>query len=123
MADVLDPNCPSRWVIDLIADKWTTLVVHVLAGGTQRYSDLRRSLGGVSHKMLTQTLRKLEYSGLVERVVHPVVPPMVEYSLTPLGRTLVEPLHALTRWSEEHYHEMNMAALESRAAATMAELG
>jgi DNA-binding HxlR family transcriptional regulator len=105
-ADVLDANCPSRQILDRIADKWTTLVIHVLDRGTQRYSDLQRRIGGVSQKMLTQTLRSLERDGLVERRVYPVVPPRVEYSLTPLGRSLVEPLDAISRWAEQHVPEM-----------------
>ena len=89
---VLDPRCPSRLVLDRIADKWTALVIQILAGGTMRYAALQREIGGISQKMLTQTLRSLERDGLVQRTVHPVVPPKVEYSLTKLGRTLIEPL-------------------------------
>src|SRR6185503_17050745 len=99
-ASVLKPQCPSRVVLDRIADKWTALIIQVLAHGTQRYAELRRTIGGISQKMLTQTLRSLERDGLVLRKVHPVVPPKVEYSLTRLGRTLIDPLHALCRWSE-----------------------
>lgn len=99
---VLDPNCPSRQLLDLIADKWTAMVIEVLTQGqgSMRYSDIKRRVGGVSHKMLTQTLRKLEEKTLVKRTVYPVVPPHVEYSLTPLGATLIEPLHALVAWAE-----------------------
>jgi DNA-binding HxlR family transcriptional regulator len=111
IADVLNPNCPSRQVLERIADKWSSLVLLVLSGGTHRYSELHRRIGGVSQKMLTQTLRSLEADGLVQRKVHPVVPPMVEYTLTPLGRSLDEPLSAVRRWAESHLSEM----LESRA--------
>lgn len=107
--DVLNPSCPSRQVLDRIGEKWTTLVIRILDGGTLRYSDLQRRVGGVSQKMLTQTLRSLERDGLVERHVFPVVPPRVEYSLTPLGRTLVEPLDAICRWAERHLPEMLQA--------------
>ncbi len=107
--DVLDPSCPSRQVLERIGEKWTTLVIRVLSGGTLRYSDLQRRVGGVSQKMLTQTLRSLERDGLIERRVYPVVPPRVEYSLTPLGRTLVEPLDAICRWAERHLPEMLQA--------------
>src|SRR5262249_9172592 len=96
-ASVLDPRCPSRLVLDRIADKWTALVIQILAGGTMRYAALQRQIGGISQKMLTQTLRSLERDGLVQRTVHPVVPPKVEYSLTKLGRTLIEPLQGLCR--------------------------
>src|SRR5215472_1924862 len=103
---VLDPRCPSRLVLDRIADKWTALVIQILAGGTMRYAALQREIGGVSQKMLTQTLRSLERDGLVERRVHPVVPPHVEYSLTRLGRTLTEPLAAICLWAETHLPEL-----------------
>ncbi len=79
----------------LIADKWAVLVITTLSGGSVRCNALRREVGGVSQKMLTQTLRDLECNGLVERTVFPDAPPRVEYSLTPLGRTLVEALTVL----------------------------
>ncbi|GAC1434571.1 MAG: helix-turn-helix domain-containing protein [Thermoanaerobaculia bacterium] len=100
--DVLDAGCPSRQVLDRIADKWTSLIIYTLDDGTLRYSELQRRIGGISQKMLTQTLRSLEDDGLVERKVFPVVPPHVEYSLTALGRTLIEPLTAICRWAERH---------------------
>jgi DNA-binding HxlR family transcriptional regulator len=86
-------------------------VIRALADGTHRYGDLQRRVGGVSQKMLTQTLRALECDGLVARRVYPVVPPRVEYSLTPLGRTLIEPLDAICRWAERHLPQL----LEARA--------
>ena len=92
----MDAQCPSRLVLDRIADKWTALIIQVLAHGTKRYAELQREIGGISQKMLTQTLRSLERDGLVQRKVHPVVPPKVEYSLTKLGRTLIEPLRAVS---------------------------
>jgi len=105
-ASVLKPQCPSRIVLERIADKWTALIIQVLANGTQRYASLQRAIGGISQKMLTQTLRSLERDGLVLRKVHPVVPPKVEYSLTRLGRTLIDPLRILCRWSERHLPEL-----------------
>ena len=105
-ASVLKPQCPSRVVLERIADKWTALIIQVLANGTQRYASLQRTIGGISQKMLTQTLRSLERDGLVLRKVHPVVPPKVEYSLTRLGRTLIDPLRILCRWSEKHLPEL-----------------
>src|SRR6478672_1965867 len=105
-ASVLKPHCPSRIVLDRIADKWTALIIQVLANGTMRYAALQRAIGGISQKMLTQTLRSLERDGLVLRKVHPVVPPKVEYSLTRLGRTLIDPLNGLCRWSERHLPEL-----------------
>lgn len=99
---VLNAECPARRVLDLIANKWTALVIKCLSERTLRFGELREAIGGVSQKMLTQTLRALEREGLVERTVYPVVPPKVEYRLTASGRTLVEPLAALCRWAEAH---------------------
>jgi DNA-binding HxlR family transcriptional regulator len=113
-ASVLKPQCPSRIVLDRIADKWTALIIQVLANGTRRYGALRREIGGISQKMLTQTLRSLERDGLVLRKVHPVVPAKVEYSLTPLGRTLIDPLHALCQWSERHLPELQANRTRAR---------
>ena len=107
--NVLSAQCPTRRVLDLIADKWTTLVIYLLADGTKRYGELQREIQGISQKMLTQTLRKLEEDGLVKRTVFPEVPPRTEYQLTPLGRTLEEPLSALCRWAAEHLGEVETA--------------
>ena len=111
--DVMNPDCPSRKVLERIADKWTSLVIYALAERTMRYGELQRRIGGVSQKMLTQTLRSLEQDGLVTRKIYPVVPPMVEYSLTPLGRTLIEPLTAIRQWAEQHLPKL----LENREAS------
>src|SRR6476659_1214177 len=118
---VLDPRCPSRLVLDRIADKWTALVIQILAGGTMRYAALQREIGGISQKMLTQTVRSLERDGLVQRTVHPVVPPKVEYSLTKLGRTLIEPLQGLCRWSEKHLGELQANRARAKAIAAVAD--
>src|SRR5438094_1436981 len=112
---VMDAQCPSRLVLDRIADKWTALIIQVLANGTKRYAALQREIGRISQKMLTQTLRSLERDGLVQRKVDPVVPPKVEYSLTRLGRTLIEPLHALCRWSEKHLAELQANRARAKA--------
>ncbi|WP_308192271.1 winged helix-turn-helix transcriptional regulator [Curtobacterium flaccumfaciens] len=92
-------GCATRSVLDRVGDRWTVLIVGVLGGGELRFSDLKRSVQGVSQKMLSQTLRALERDGLVRRTVFPEVPVRVEYALTESGRTLLEPLHALQRWS------------------------
>ena len=107
--NVRSERCGSRRVLDLVADKWAVIVIYVLAGGTHRFGELQRAVAGVSQKMLTQTLRGLERDGLVERKVYPEVPPRVEYTLSPLGETLVEPLASLCRWAEEHYWEVERA--------------
>jgi DNA-binding HxlR family transcriptional regulator len=96
----------SRTVLTLLADKWTIPVIHALAQGTKRTGQLRRELSGVSQKMLTQTLRALERHGFIAREVHPVVPPRVEYRLTPLGRSLNGPLAQLCAWVAEHGAEL-----------------
>ena len=96
-------------VLDLIADKWTTLVIYLLSRGTKRYGELQREVGGISQKMLTQTLRKLEEDGLVLRVIYPEVPPRTEYSLTELGLTLREPLGALCQWAVQHLPDVEKA--------------
>ncbi|QXV55981.1 transcriptional regulator [Amycolatopsis sp. TNS106] len=108
-ADVYSAPCPSRQVLDRIADKWTALIVGCLSTGTKRYSELRAAIDGVSEKMLTQTLRGLERDGLVSRTVHPTVPPKVEYTLTTLGGTLSAPLAVIRDWAEAHINEINDA--------------
>jgi DNA-binding HxlR family transcriptional regulator len=118
--NVFDPNCGSRRVLALIADRWTAIVVYALAGGTHRFGELQRVIGGVSQKVLTDTLRRLEQDGLVTRTVYPVVPPKVEYALTPLGQTLTEPLAAICRWSEDHLAEVDAARAQPRAVAPAA---
>ena len=106
---VFNERCGAQQVLERIADRWTALVIYALADGTKRYSQLQRTIGGVSQKMLTQTLRNLERDGLVERQVYPVIPPKVEYSLTPLGRTLIEPLRSICKWAEMHLVELEQA--------------
>jgi DNA-binding HxlR family transcriptional regulator len=99
-------TCPTRQVLDCIADKWSVLVVGLLMEGTRRFGELRASIEGVSQKMLTQTLRSLERDGLIDRRVFPTVPPRVEYSLTPLGRSLARIVDDLRCWSEENIDEV-----------------
>jgi DNA-binding HxlR family transcriptional regulator len=108
-ADAYSAKCPTRQVLDHIAGKWTVLVVDALLEGTLRYTDLSRRIGGVSQKMLTQTLRSLEADGFVTRTVHPSIPPKVEYDLTTLGRSLAEPITALRQWTENHINEIERA--------------
>ena len=104
--DVYNERCPTRMVLDRIADKWTVLVVGALEDKTKRFGELRREIGGVSQKMLTQTLRGLERDGLVARMVYASVPPKVEYSLTELGHTLVRILEAIREWSKENIEDV-----------------
>ena len=98
-------DCAPRRVLELFSVKWTSMVLHALHtlhGGTCRSGVLQRSLPGLSKKMLTQTLREMERDGLVSRQVFDVVPPRVEYSLTPLGVEFVEPIEMLYQWGKSH---------------------
>ena len=112
--NVLDPNCPSRVVLDRIAEKWTGLVVLALDDQTLRFGELRERIGGVAPKVLTQTLRALERDGLITRRVYAEVPPRVEYTLTDLGRSLREPLGAVQDWAERNVSRV--LAARDRAA-------
>src|SRR6266567_6118657 len=108
--DIFRADCLSRQVLNLIADEWTPLVIYALEDeGTMRFGQFLKRIGGISRKMLTQTLREMERNGLVQRVVYPVVPPVVEYSLTPLGQTLREPINALRSWAYGHLPEVAQA--------------
>ena len=116
--NVLDQNCESRQALELISDKWTALIVYALVDGPRRHGELRRTVDGISQKMLTQTLRRMEAEGLVERDVLDRVPPHVEYSLTALGRTLEKPLVAICEWAMEHLDELRDArSAHARTAA------
>ncbi|MNZ73223.1 putative HTH-type transcriptional regulator YybR [compost metagenome] len=95
--------CGYSKVLDIISNKWTALVIYAMEDGIIRYSDIRRRIEGISKKMLTQTLRQLERDGLVKREITPSVPPIVEYSLTPLGVSLLEPMRALNQWTSKNY--------------------
>jgi DNA-binding HxlR family transcriptional regulator len=98
-----EPNCPSRGVLDHVTSRWGVLALVALrTDGTQRFSALRRKVGGVSEKMLSQTLRALEADGFLLREVFPEIPPRVEYSLTPLGAEVAERIEGLLVWVEEN---------------------
>jgi DNA-binding HxlR family transcriptional regulator len=94
--------CPVSEVFRRIGDKWSMLLVIILGGGPHRYNELHRAIEGISQRMLTRTVRNLETDGLVRREVLPTVPPSVEYSLTPLGVRLLEPLSGLADWAVLH---------------------
>ena len=104
-----DPACELRNILDRIADKWSLLVIYVLSDGVHRFTELRREIDGISQRMLTLTLRQLEREGLVRRTVFAVVPPRVDYQLTPLGSTLLDTIQALVAWAGEHGHEIAAA--------------
>jgi DNA-binding HxlR family transcriptional regulator len=104
-------DCPVREVLNRIGDKWSVLVVALLGDGPRRFTELRRSIDGISQRMLTLTLRGLERDGMVTRTVHPTIPPRVDYELTRMGRTLLVPLRELADWADKH----RAAIQESRA--------
>ena len=101
-----DPECEVRTILDRIADKWSLLVIYVLADGVHRFTQLRREIDGISQRMLTLTLRQLEREGLVRRTVFAVVPPRVDYQLTPLGSTLLDTIQELVAWAGKHGSEI-----------------
>ncbi|MFE3073295.1 winged helix-turn-helix transcriptional regulator [Streptomyces sp. NPDC059247] len=102
-------GCEVRQILDRVADKWSLLAIAHLERQTLRFSELRRRIEGISQRMLTVTLRQLERDGLVRRTVHPVVPPRVEYALTPLGATLHTTIQTLVDWTENHQQEIATA--------------
>ena len=111
--NVMACDCPSRIVLNHLTSRWGVLVLIALETGTQRFSQLRRGIGGVSERMLAQTLQQLEADGLVQRHAYEVVPPHVEYTLTPLGQGAAEKVRLLTDWVE-----LNLGAiLDQRRAA------
>lgn len=105
---LLAADCPMRQMLDLVGDKWTPPVLYLLSSGTKRYNEFQRQIPGVSKKMLTQTLRRLESSGVVQRTVYPVVPPKVEYKLTLFGEKLIEPIAVLADWAWQHQEELKL---------------
>ncbi|HXS52667.1 MAG TPA: helix-turn-helix domain-containing protein [Usitatibacter sp.] len=107
--DAFSASCPARAILASVANKWTVLVLSVLTEDTTRFNELRRRVQGVTQKALTQTLRDLERLGLVSRRIYAEVPPRVEYSLTPLGRSLVKVLDDIKAWTETHAPEVMQA--------------
>jgi DNA-binding HxlR family transcriptional regulator len=105
-----------REILDRIGDKWSVLTISLLGEGRKRFNELRRSIDGVSQRMLTLTLRGLERDGLVTRTVFPTIPPRVEYELTPLGRTLLEPIMALESWAQKYRPAIHEARTRYDAA-------
>lgn len=110
-------------VLARIGDKWTVLVVNLLGSGAKRFSEVRREVGGISQRMLTLTLRALERDGLVTRTVHPTNPPRVDYALTPLGLSLLEPVQALGAWAVGNQKTMEDARQRYDRAASAGSRG
>jgi DNA-binding HxlR family transcriptional regulator len=113
----IEDHCRVREILDRVADKWSLLVIALLADRSRRFTEIKSEIDGISQRMLTLTLRRLERDGLVLRTVHPVVPPRVDYELTPLGTTLIGPIEALVQWVADHTPEIASAraAYEARA--------
>jgi DNA-binding HxlR family transcriptional regulator len=107
-----------REVLNLVGDKWSVQVVGTLGRGPLRFSELKRRIERISQRMLTLTLRGLERDGLLTRTVTPTIPPRVDYELTELGRTLLEPVRALARWAASHREEIQAARDRFDAEAT-----
>jgi len=112
--ELFSPDCPSREVLQHVTSRWGVLLLVALMGGTHRFSDLRRKVGGVSEKMLAQTLKWLEADGFVHRKAYPTVPPHVEYTLTPLGVEVGRRVEALADWIEGNLPKV-MSARRTRA--------
>lgn len=112
------PACPVETTLTLIGNKWEVLILRDLMDGTKRFGELRRSIGSISQKVLTSQLRQMEAAGLVHREVYAEVPPRVEYSLTPLGKSLKPVLDALRGWGENY--KAQLAAPKRRASAVEA---
>ncbi len=112
-------GCRIREILERVGDKWSLQVIFHLGAGPQRFTSLKRSIDGVSQRMLTVTLRGLERDGIVSRTMYPVIPPRVEYALTPLGATLLDAVGALVSWADAHLAEVDAAraAYDARAAA------
>ncbi len=110
------PNCPVRDVLDRIGDKWSTLILVTLASGPHRFSAVQRAIPDISKRMLTQTFRDLERDGLIARTVFPTRPPSVEYRLTHLGETILEPLAGLRRWADRNHAAIREARSMFEAA-------
>jgi DNA-binding HxlR family transcriptional regulator len=117
--DVFAANCPTRLVLDRLADKWALLVLERLRGEAVRFNRLRRDVEGVSQKVLSQTLKRLERDGLVARTVYPTVPVTVEYALTPLGLNLADTVSAFSHWAERNIEAIlaAQAAYDGRETA------
>jgi DNA-binding HxlR family transcriptional regulator len=107
--NVFDANCGSREVLAIVTHRWSMLAMYAIGTGTLRHHELKAKIGGISQKMLTQTLRDLERDGLVARTDHGVMPPRVEYTLTPLGLTLLDTLGSICGWAEKHLGEVRAA--------------
>jgi len=120
-ANLFDPSCSSRDVLELIGNKWTMLLLCALYGSKTRTGQLKRKLEGISQKMLTQTLREMQQHGIVKRISYPEVPPRVEYELTELGYSLAELVVKMERWIVKHHSVLHAARMTSSNVKARAE--
>jgi DNA-binding HxlR family transcriptional regulator len=105
-----DPSsCRAREVLRRVGDKWSVYVIDLLGQGPKRFGELNRAIDGITSRMLTVTLRGLERDGIVARTIHPVIPPRVDYELTPMGRTLLDTIGQLVSWADSHLAEIDTA--------------
>lgn len=115
---VLSDLCPSRSILTDVTSRWSILVLYVLSERTMRFAEIRRGIGGISEKMLSETLKRLENHGFLRRVAYPVVPPKVEYSLTPLGHELNDHIFPLLDWLQDNTHRITTHHSANDAKAT-----
>ncbi|NDU74410.1 transcriptional regulator [Actinomadura sp. DSM 109109] len=115
-------RCRAREILDRVGDKWSLQVIAALGERTKRFTELKREIDGISQRMLTVTLRGLERDGIVTRTVYPVVPPRVEYSLTPLGTTLMDAAESLVQWAATHIDQIDSARADYDARGVVEEL-
>lgn len=115
-------TCQIRGILDRVGDKWSMLVISRLGDGTLRFTELKRDIDGISQRMLAVTLRGLERDGIVSRTMYPVMPPRVDYTLTTLGRTLLDAASSLITWAEGHLDEINAARVAYDARAEQTEV-
>lgn len=115
---VLEQPCPIRDVLDRIGDQWSLLILEALAPGTLRFNALMREIGDISKQMLSRTLKQLEQDGFITRTLYPEVPLRVEYALTPLGHSFLEPMQQLVAWADTHHRTIVAARLQYQTAQT-----
>ena len=110
-------DCPVRNVLDRVGDKWSVLILSALASQPYRFGELKRAIGDISQRMLTQTLRDLQADGLIERTVFATSPPSVEYRLSPMGESILPPLGALVDWAKQHHPAIRQSREQFARAA------
>ncbi|ACT14439.1 MULTISPECIES: winged helix-turn-helix transcriptional regulator [Pectobacterium] len=118
--DVYAQHCPTRMILDRVADKWTLLILNILVERPMRFNQLKRDVEGISQKVLSQTLKNLVRDGFVERTVFPTIPVTVEYASTVMGKTLAKPIAELTYWAEQNMDNVLLSQQKFDASANSA---